>query len=102
MFPEAQVLHDLAGPFAGLASRAAADQAEVEDVIVRRQHHLRTGLLGDERDVGPEGLRALEHVVTESERAADGRLELVREDPQEGRLPRAVAAEQTKDLPLFD
>src|SRR5207249_4703454 len=102
MLPEAQVVHHFAGPFAGVRSRPAADQAEVEDVIVGREHHLRSGFLRDDRDVRTDCLRVLEHVVAQDERATRGRLELGREDPQEGRLARAVAAEQTEDLAPFN
>src|SRR2546430_9613050 len=100
MLPEAQVVHDFARAFAGRPTGLAANHAEIEDVVVRRKEHLRPGLLGDDRDVRTDGLRVFEDVMAEDERATRGRLELGREDPQEGRLPRAVAAEQAEDLAL--
>src|SRR5207245_8255390 len=98
----AEVLHDLLRSLAGLGSRLPADETEVEDVIVRRQEHLRPGLLRDDGDVRADRLRLCQHVVAEDECAAHGRLELSGEDPQEGRLPGAVAAEQAEDLALLD
>src|SRR3989442_7830124 len=47
-------------------------------------------------------LRLCQDVVAEDGCAAHTRLELRGEDPQECRLPRAVAAEQTEDLALLD
>src|SRR2546428_5161063 len=47
-------------------------------------------------------LRLCQDVVAEDGCAAHARLELRGEDPQECRLPRAVAAEQTEDLALLD
>src|SRR5437867_7902488 len=102
VLPQAEVLHDLLSSFAGLGSRLPADEAEVEDVIVGRQEHLRSGLLGHHRDVRADRLRLCQHVVAEDGCAAHGRLELSGEDPQECRLPRAVAAEQAKDFALLD
>src|SRR3989449_11557286 len=102
MLPEAQVVHDFARAFAGRPTGLAANHAEIEDGVVRRTEHLRPGFLGDDRDVRTDGLRVLEDIVAEDERATRGRLELGREDPQEGRLPRAVAAEQAEDLALVD
>src|SRR3989440_10804071 len=102
VFPKAQIIHDLARAFAGRPTGLTAYHAEVEDVVVRRKEHLRPGFLGDDRDVRTDGLRVLEDIVAEDERATRGRLELGREDPQEGRLPRAVAAEQAEDLAFVD
>src|SRR2546426_188215 len=102
VLPQAQVLHDFLSAFPGLCSRLAADEAEVEDVIVGRKEHLRPGLLRDHGDVRANRLRLRENVMAEDECAAHARLELGGEDPQERRLPRAVAAEQAKDLALLD
>src|SRR6267378_7212069 len=71
-------------------------------MVVRREQHLRPCLLRDDCDVRPDRLRVLEDVVAEDEGSTERRSELGREDPQERRLPRAVAAEQTEDLPLLD
>src|SRR5437667_1574436 len=102
VLPQAQILHDLLRSLAGLGSRLPADEAEVEDVIVGRQEHLRAGLLRDDGDVRADRLRLCEHVMAEDGRAARARLELGGEDPEESRLPRAVAAEQAEDLALLD
>src|SRR5436309_8033996 len=102
MLPQAQVLHDLLRSLAGLGSRLPADETEVEDVVVGRQEHLRPGLLRDDGDVRADRLRLLEYVVAQDRCAAHARLELGGEDPQERRLPRAVAAEQAENLALLD
>src|SRR2546425_6843661 len=102
VLPQAEVLHDLLSSFAGLGSRLPADETEVEDVVVGRQEHLRPRLLRHHGDVRADRLRLGEHVVAEDGCAADGGLELGGEDSQEGRLPRAVAAEQAEDFALLD
>src|SRR5256885_14104665 len=102
MLPEAQVVHDFARAFAGRPTGLAANHAEIEDVAVRRKEHLRPGFLGDDRDVRTDGLRVLEHVVAEDERATRGRLALGREDPQAGRSSRAGAAGLAADFALCD
>src|SRR5881398_3683768 len=76
VLPESEVLHDFLGPFAGLRPRLAADQAEVEDVIVGGEEHLRPGFLRHDRDVRPDRLRVREHVVTQDGGAAKRGLEL--------------------------
>src|SRR3989442_421426 len=102
VLPQAEVLHDLLSSFAGLGSRLPADETEVEDVVVGRQEHLRPGLLRHDGDVRANRLRLCQDVVAEDGCAADGGLELRGEDPQECRLPRAVAAEQAEDFALLD
>src|SRR3989441_5430380 len=76
VLPQAQVLHDLLRSLAGLRARLPADEAEVEDVIVGRQEHLRAGLLRDDGDVRADCLRLLEYVMAEDRCAAHARLEL--------------------------
>src|SRR6266545_412694 len=102
VFPQAEVVHHLARPLSGVLAGAASDQAHVVDVVVRREEHLRPGLLRHDGDVRADRLRVREHVVAQHRRAADGRFELRREDPEERRLARAVAPEEAEDLALVD
>src|SRR3989449_940449 len=102
VLPKAQVVHHLPSPFFRIGAGLAADEAHVEDVIVGRQEHLRAGLLRYDRDVGTDGSRIREDVVTEDGRPADGWLELRREDTKERRLARAVPSEEAEDLALVD
>src|SRR5436309_2877595 len=100
--PESEVFHDFLGALAGLRPRLAADQAEVEDVIVGGEEHLRPGFLRHDRDVRPDRLRLRERVVAEDRRAAERVLQLRRQDSQERGLARAVPAEEAEDLAFLD
>src|SRR3989475_820602 len=96
------VANHLPSPFFRIGAGSPADEAHVEDVIVRRQEHLRAGLLRHDRDVGTDGPRIREDVVPEDGRPADGWLELRREDAKERRLAGAVPSEEAEDLALVD
>src|SRR6266542_6484632 len=102
VLPEAKVVHHLPPPVSGVLARATSDEAHVVDVVVRGEEHLRPRLLRHDGDVRADRLRVREDVVAQDRRAADGRLELRREDPEERRLARAVAPEEAEDLALVD
>src|SRR6266581_1965294 len=102
VLPEPKIVHDLPGPRSRVLAGPAPDQAHVVDVVVCREEHLGPRLLRHDGDVRPDRLRVREDVVAEDRRAADGRLELRRKDPEERRLPRAVAPEEAEDFALVD
>jgi hypothetical protein len=87
---------------ARLALRQAQEAPEQDQVLPPGQQLVEGRLLSGERDLLPHRVGFARHVVATDRGVSRVGLDQGREDPDRGRLPRAVVAEQAEDRPRLD